>query len=151
MDVKRKRNDKNFTKLKEQLQKLLLDTKEGRQHKLGVALEKEGARKSNVTLTSTKADQRGCCCGNVDHQRTSSLKCPWRGELLEDMIELEREAKQQEALDSAEAEEDVAEEETEDTLLAIEEEDECPDTSDDKDEDEANDKDDADTSQQLSY
>jgi len=77
IDVKRKRNDKNFIKLKEQLQKLLLDTKEGRQYKPGVALEKEGAGKSNTTSTSTKPDRRGCRCGNVNHQRTSSFKCPW--------------------------------------------------------------------------
>jgi len=102
LNIKRKQNDKNFAKLKEQLDKLLADTKEGRQYKPGVALEKEGADKSARKPEATKV----CHCGSADHQRTSSKKCPWRGKFPEEVLEMERESHQQALLDCVEVEED---------------------------------------------
>jgi len=138
LDTKRKRNDKNFAKLKEQLDKLLADTKEGRQYKPGVALEKEGAAKPGRKPEATKL----CRCGSADHQRTSSKKCPWPGKLTEEILEMERESHQQALLDCVEVEEDAAEEETENLLLVIEEDD-----SEEEDDEEEDDNDDTDALQ----
>jgi len=106
IEVKRRRNEKNFTKLRQQLAKLLSDQKAGNVYKPGVVME---------VVCGEVSNKSACRCGGTDHHRTSSLKCPKNKLYAIDQLE----ADQQALLDLVEVAEDANEEETEDTLNEI--------------------------------
>lgn len=69
------------------------------------------------TTASAVPREKKCRCGGADHQRTSSKLCKFNKKV----DPILKEAQEQALLDLVEIEEDVNEEETEETLQAIDE------------------------------
>ena len=88
------------------------------------------------TTASAVPREKKCRCGGADHQRTSSKLCKFNKKV----DPILKEAQEQALLDLVEIEEDVNEEETEETLQAIDESNDLEEYED-KDEEETEDED----------
>jgi len=126
VDVKRRRNEKNFEKLKEQLAKQIQDIKRGNEYRSGVAMEV-----TNNTGLCAPVTVKACRCTATDHLRTSSSKCPWNKKNIAETTE----AEQQAILDTVEVLDDLNKEETDEILAAIDADDDLEVEDDDDDDD----------------